>query len=126
MKIRIVCFLASAALLLAGAAFAHHGTNISYDRDNPVTVTGKVTKYVWANPHSQLFWDATEDGQTVPWGGELHSIGLLTRSGWTRDFLKPGDEITVTGNPSRAGTKYMVVLELVLNGKSYFRDLPTQ
>ncbi len=126
MKIRIVCFLASAALLLGGAAFAHHGTNVSYDRDNPVTVEGTVTKFVWANPHGQLFWDATEDGKTVPWGGELHSIGLMTRAGWTRDFVKPGDQVTITGNPSRAGTKYMVVLEIVLNGESYMRDLPVQ
>ncbi len=126
MQIRIVCVLASAALLLGGAAFAHHGTKVSYDSDNPVTVKGTVTKFVWANPHGQLFWDATEDGKTVPWGGELHSIGLMTRAGWTKDFVKPGDQVTITGNPSRAGTKYMVVLEIILNGESYFRDLPAQ
>ena len=126
MKTRIVCFLASAALLLAGAAFAHHGTNVSYDSDNPITIKGTVTTFVWANPHGQLYWDVTEDGKIVNWGGELHSIGLMTRAGWTRNLVKPGDQVEITGNPSRAGTPYMVVLEIVLNGTSYFRDLQTQ
>jgi hypothetical protein len=126
MKSRIVLFLAGASLLLAGAAFAHHGTNISYDGDKLVTVSGKVTKFVWANPHGQLFWDATVDGKTVTWGGELHSIALMTRAGWTRNLIKVGDTVAVTGHPSRAGTPYMVVTTVNLNGKEYFRDLPDQ
>ena len=124
MKGRILSVLVSAMLVTAGAAFAHHGTNISYDGDKVVTVKGKATKYVWANPHSQLFWEAVEDGKTVVWGGELHSIALLTRAGWTRDLIKVGDTLEVTGHPSRAGTPYMVVTRVVLNGKEYFRDLP--
>jgi hypothetical protein len=124
MKGRILVVLVCATLMTAGAAFAHHGTNISYDGDKVVTVKGTVTKYVFANPHGQLLWDATEDGKTVQWGGELHSIALLTRAGWTRDLVKVGDTVEVTGHPSRAGTPYMVVTKVVLNGKEYFRDLP--
>jgi hypothetical protein len=126
MKSRIVLFLAGATLLLTGIVSAHHGTNISYDGDKLVTVSGKVTKFVWANPHGQLFWDATVDGKNVTWGGELHSIALMTRAGWTRNLIKVGDTVAVTGHPSRAGTPYMVVTAVVLNGKEYFRDLPDQ
>jgi hypothetical protein len=118
--------VALATLVTAAAASAHHGTNISYDGDKVVTVAGKVTKYVFANPHGQLFWEATQDGKPVLWGGELHSIALLTRAGWTRDLVKVGDTVEVTGHPSRAGTPYMVVTKVVLNGKEYFRDLPEQ
>jgi hypothetical protein len=124
MNIRFTSFLAGAALLVAGAAFAHHGTAISYDGDKSITVSGTVTKFVWANPHGQLFWDATEDGKTTSWGGELHSIGLMTRAGWTRNFIKPGDTVKVTGHPSRVGTPYMVVTQININGKDYFRDIP--
>ena len=90
-------------------------------------MTGVVSRFVWANPHGQLHFDVKgPDGKVVTWGGELHSVALLRRSGWTRDTLKPGDTVTVRGNPSRAGTPFMVVQEVTVNGKSYFRDVPQQ
>lgn len=114
-------------LLTSTVAVAHHGTNASYDPKKEITLTGVVTKFVMVNPHGQLFWDVKgPDGKVVTWGGELHSIALLRRSGWTRDAVKPGDTVSVRGYPSRAGTPFMVVQEVVLNGKSYFRDLPEQ
>ena len=125
---RFLAFAAGVGVLLASAALpAHHGTNASYDPKKETTLTGTVTKYVMMNPHGQLFFDVKGgDGKVVTWGGELHSIGLLRRSGWTPDTLKPGDTISVRGYPSRAGTPFMVVQEVVINGKSYFRDLPEQ
>jgi hypothetical protein len=115
------------ALLAGAGAAAHHGTNASYDPKKELTLTGVVTRYVMVNPHGQLFFDVKgQDGKVVSWGGELHSIGLLRRSGWTRETLKPGDTVSVRGFPSRAGTPFMVVQEVVINGKSYFRDLPQQ
>ena len=121
-------FAVAIALVFAGATvLAHHGTNASYDPTKEVTLTGVVTKFMMVNPHGQLFWDVKgPDGKVVTWGGELHSVGLLRRSGWTRNTLKIGDTVTVRGYPSRAGTPFMVVQEVVLNGKSYFRDLPEQ
>jgi hypothetical protein len=108
-------------------ALAHHGTNVSYDPTKEVTLTGVVTKFVMANPHGQLFFDVKgSDGKVVSWGGEMHSIGLMRRAGWSRDTVKAGDTIVVRGFPSRAGAPFMVVQEVVLNGKSYFRDLPEQ
>jgi hypothetical protein len=116
-----------AVFLSSTVAQAHHGTNASYDPKKEVTLTGVVTKFMMVNPHGQLFWDVkSSDGTLVSWGGELHSIGLLRRSGWTRDTVKPGDAVSVRGYPSRAGTPFMVVQEVVINGKSYFRDLPEQ
>ena len=118
--------LAALLVIIAGASIsAHHGTNASYDPTKQVTLTGVVTQFVWSNPHGQLHFDVTgPDGKVTSWGGELHSIALLRRSGWTRDTLKPGDMVIVRGNPSRAGTPFMVVLEVTVHGKSYLRDLP--
>jgi hypothetical protein len=119
-----------AGLLIISAGIvpsAHHGTNASYDPTKQVMLTGVVSRFVWANPHGQLHFDVKgPDGKVVTWGGELHSVALLRRSGWTRDTLKPGDTVTVRGNPSRAGTPFMVVQEVTVNGKSYFRDVPQQ
>jgi hypothetical protein len=114
-------------VLVGTVGQAHHGTNASYDPKKEVTLTGTVTKFMMVNPHGQLFWDVkSQDGKVVSWGGELHSVGLLRRSGWTRDTVKPGDTVSVRGYPSRAGTPFMVVQEVIINGKSYFRDLPEQ
>ena len=125
----LACFTVVIGLFLGAAtAFAHHGTAASYDPDKSITLTGAVSRFVWANPHGQLHWDVKDQsGKVVTWGGELHSIALLTRSGWNKNIIKAGDTVTVTGHPSRAGTPYMVVTSVKLsNGKEYFRDLPEQ
>jgi hypothetical protein len=120
-------FLMGAGLLVGSSAFAHHGTAISYDGGKIITVSGTVTQFVWANPHGQLHWDVKdESGSVVSWGGELHSIALMTRAGWNKNIIHPGDQVVVSGHPSRAGTPYMVVTSVKLNGKEYFRDLPEQ
>ena len=120
--------VAIAITLVGRSVSAHHGTAITYDPDKSVTVVGAVTEFVWANPHGQLHLDVKgTDGKVVNWGGELHSIALLTRSGWTKHIIKAGDMVTMTGHPSRFGTPYMVVTSVKLsNGKEYFRDLPDQ
>jgi hypothetical protein len=121
------CIIGMAVGLAGADLLAHHGTNASYDPTKEVTLTGMVTKFLMVNPHGQLHFAVKgPDGTVVTWGGELHSIALLRRAGWSRDTVKPGDIVSVRGYPSRAGTPFMVVQEVVVNGKSYFRDLPPQ
>jgi hypothetical protein len=98
---------------------AHHGTNISYDRSNPVTLSGTVTEFRFANPHPQLYIDVKDDsGKVTNWGCEVAANPYqLMLSGWTRQrslsALKPGTAVTVTLAPSRAGTPVGVLLKLV-------------
>ena len=85
-------------------ASAHHGTRISYDWSNPTRLSGVVTEFVWRNPHVGLFFDVEDgDGNLVAWAAEMTSLANLARSGWSRTTLQPGDEITLTIYPSRAG-----------------------
>ncbi len=108
-------------LAVCPTTIAHHGTNISYDQTRVVALTGVVTEFRMANPHSQLYFDVTdESGSVVHWAGELNSPGILLRAGWTRDMMKPGDEITLSLHPSKAGTPVGVVERdepMVLNGE---------
>ena len=98
-----VC-LTLAGLLLSEGPAAHHGTGASYDRNSPVEMSGVVREFVWRNPHSRLFFDATDaEGNTVTWGAEMTSPMRLSRLGWTRTTLQPGDAISLTIFPSRAG-----------------------
>jgi hypothetical protein len=112
--------------LLSGPVFAHHGTNISYDHDKPITLTGTVTEFAWSNPHAQIYFDVKEpNGNIVKWAGELNSPGVLARSGWSRRTFKVGDQIVLTVFPSKAGTTVGVVDQskgVVLNGKPLPRE----
>lgn len=109
-----------AALLAAVGlpAAAHHGTLISYDRDQQWTREAVVTKFHYANPHPQLFFDVTDEkGNVVPWAAEMlpNPAGLL-RVGWTKArsvaALAPGTKINVTVAPSRAGGTVGLLLKV--------------
>ena len=106
MKGKLISFMLAAGFLVAGnTGWAHHGTNISYDSSKEITLTGTVTGFRWANPHVQLYFDVKdESGKSVAWAAELNSPGVLSKEGWTRRYFKAGDEITITVNPSKAGT----------------------
>jgi hypothetical protein len=116
---------AAGFLLVCGSISAHHGTNASYDMSKLVTMTGTVTEFVWTNPHCQLYFDVKDEkGDLVHWGGEGGSPGVLEKAGWNRKFLKPGDQITITVHPSKAGTPFGVIEKLVLpDGRTFDRVL---
>ena len=99
----------------------HHGTAASYDNDKQATISGKVTEFLWRNPHSALFIDAVDEkGEHVNWSVEMSSPGVLTRAGWTRRIFVPGDTVSITVHPSRAGTPVGVCLnpcKVTVNGK---------
>jgi hypothetical protein len=95
---------------LSSPAFAHHGTNISYDHNKPMTLKGTVTEFVWKNPHCQLYFDVKdESGNIVHWAGELNSPGVLVNQGWNRKMFVPGEEITLSVFPSKAGAAVGVI-----------------
>ncbi len=121
----LVSFLLALALLAIGTPLrAHHGTGTAYDSTKVLTFQGTVTEFAWANPHVQIYFDVKDaSGKVVHWAVESLSPGKLARSGWTRDALKPGDQITVTLNPSKVGAPIGNLKKLVLsNGKELSTD----
>jgi len=85
-------------VLTAIPALAHHAFAAEFDRQKPVTITGTVTKVEWANPHARFYVDAKDEtGKVNNWDFELGSPNGLMRRGWTRNSLKIGDTVTVTG-----------------------------
>jgi hypothetical protein len=96
--------VAGSVLALGGRMLAHHGAPSLYDVLHPITIKGTVTEFVFANPHAQIYLDVkSEKGGTVAWSVETNGPGALRRAGWTRETLKPGDEITITLIPARSG-----------------------
>ena len=100
--------LAVGLLIVAGPLFAHHA-QILYDTKNFITLEGTVTKLEWANPHILLYFDVKdESGNVQNWATEFSSPGTVRRNyGWSVDTFKPGDRITVTGNPRKDGGKVL-------------------
>jgi hypothetical protein len=116
-------------VLAALPAVAHHGTLISYDRDQQWTRDAVVTEFHYANPHPQLFFDVTdEQGNVVHWSAEMlpNPAGLL-RVGWTKvrsvAALAPGNTVKVTIAPARAGGPVGLLLKVTnLEGAEIVSD----
>ena len=87
-------------------AFAHHSFPAQYDVDKPITLTGKVTKVEWTNPHIFIYIDVPNEttGAVVNWALEMGGPNALLRLGWKRDSLKTDDLITIEGSLARDGT----------------------
>jgi hypothetical protein len=105
-------------VMIAIPVFAHHGTNISYDHEHPITLKATVTEFHFKRPHAQIFFDVKNDkGEVAHWGGELTDPINLARNGWTKkrseEELKPGTVLTITVFPSKAGTTVGVVSRIV-------------
>ena len=93
-------------LLCTVPLLAHHSFAAEYDSTKPVTLTGAVTLVEWMNPHARFYIDVKDEkGEVVNWELELGSPNGLMRQGWTRNSLKKGDVVTITGSLAKDGSK---------------------
>ena len=105
---------AVALLMISIPVFAHHGREL-YDAQRTITVKGIVTKFDFSNPHVLLYFDVKDNkGKVVNWVGETGSPNMMRRGGWNKNSLKPGDMITISGNPAKNGFSGMRFLKIVL------------
>ena len=81
--------------------FAHHSTSYySRERKDFVRIQGKVVRWEYRSPHSQLYLETTDtDGKVVVWRFESTPAAWLLREGVTKDSLNVGDQVTVEGFP---------------------------
>lgn len=107
-KVLLAAVFASACLFLfSGPARAHHGGS-AYDAAHPLTLTGTVKEFQFIQPHPLITLEAKDDqGNVVEWSVEMTAPNHLVHYGWSGKKLKPGDQITVTGLPSKNGLKVL-------------------
>jgi Family of unknown function (DUF6152) len=100
-KVLILVAALAALFTLSSVSWAHHASRQVYEGKS-ITLMGVVTDYEWANPHSVLSV-AVKDGQgkVEEWHAEILPPTEMLRAGWTKESLRPGEEVTLTGRPGK-------------------------
>jgi hypothetical protein len=100
----MLIIVAMAMIALGPRASAHHSFAAEYDANNPITLTGTVTKMAWINPHAWIYIAVlTPDRSVENWAIEAGPPGTLVRAGFTKESLAPGTEIVVNGYRAKDG-----------------------
>lgn len=109
-------FLISATILfISCGASAHHGL-AAYDMSKSVTVKGTVTEFSFINPHAAIYLEVKDDkGNAEKWMVEADSPNNLARAGWTRNTIKPGQELSIVGNQMKDGSKILRLQKIMLS-----------
>jgi hypothetical protein len=101
------------ATAIGGSALAHHSGHFFVDE--MVTLTGTVKEMQLTNPHSWIeMMVPNDEGELVQWSIEMSAPIVLFRRGWTRETIKPGDEVTVVARPMRDGRPGAIYVNITL------------
>jgi hypothetical protein len=112
-RLLAVAFLLAGSLVVSRSASAHHNPKPMYEA-NDIMLMGTVTEYEFANPHSIISVAVkTDSGAVEEWHAEFLPPLEMSRAGWTRETLKPGDQVTMTGRPGRHAQHIMWLETLV-------------
>lgn len=102
MKYGLLNFVFIVTMLLSTAVSAHHSFQASYDTEHTIKIEGTLISFLLRNPHSHVYVMAPdENGVMQRWGVEWGGASLLIRQGLTRETLRSGDHVIITGNPGR-------------------------
>jgi hypothetical protein len=110
---KVLALLIVCGLLTAVAPMSAHHSTAMYTGSK--TVTGKVVKFEWTNPHAHIYIETTDEkGNTVVWDCEMMSLNHLRAYGWTSRTVKVGDVISATGAFARSGDPVMIASRMKL------------
>lgn len=118
---RMIASLATVAAMSGYTVYAHHSFAAAYLEDREVGIEGTVSQFMFRNPHSFVQVTAfakgdrskTQHKYLVEWGGG----GQLTRMGVTRDTLKAGDYVVITGSPGRNAADHRLRMKSIVRPK---------
>ena len=111
---RTLLTLASAIIIAGVTANAHHSFAAYYFEDQSVTLEGVVQEFQLRSPHAILIFTSKDrEGRPQTFSAEWGNPRRLSSQGISRDTLKPGDAVVVTGSPGRVASEYKVHLKSI-------------
>jgi len=107
MKIKMAILAVMLSLFITTLpGFAHH-SDVAYQRTSIELKTATIVKVAWINPHAVISCDVKDDtGKVSHWTLEMGSPSAMTRVGWDRNSLSPGDVVKIDINPAKNGTTF--------------------
>ncbi len=116
-KFAVLGLAAGSLLAAAVPAMAHHSYAM-FDRSRTVKISGTVKLFQWTNPHMYLWVTVTDDkGVDTLYGIEGSSPNSLSRMGWNKHTLDPGDKVTVELQPLKDGRPGGFFVKAMKDGK---------
>ena len=109
--LRLIAFAFVAAWVAGSTTYAHHSFGATYDTNKQLKLAGKLTQFVYRNPHSFVNIDVTDaSGQMQHWSLEWGGTAQLASAGVKRDSLKLGDDVRIVANPSRVPGEFRALM----------------
>ena len=109
----LVCAVAAAVCM---PALGHHSP-AAFDTKTETTITGTITEYSFRNPHVYLTISRKlADGTEVSTEVEAGAGSVIGPLGFTRDAVKVGDVVSISGNPGKRDP------EGLLMGRELFKE----
>jgi hypothetical protein len=114
MRNSLTAWVLAAVILLGVPGFSHHSAS-NFDEEKQVTIQGTVTQFKLTNPHPIVYFQAQDEtGKMADWFAESGSPpSRWYNAGRRANFLKPGETVTIVGNPSKDGRKALRILKIV-------------
>lgn len=116
MKHGWLILLSGAAFLTLGGVegFAHHAASATYVHGKSVKIEGTLKEFIWRNPHSYMKVEAPDEkGEAQLWVVEGAAPTQFAEKGVTRNTLRPGDHVIITGQPGRVSGDHRMLLEKI-------------
>lgn len=112
-QVLAIVSVAVGLLMVPDRVLAHHSDAVN-DQTRVVTITGTVTKVVFADPHAQIHLEVKDDkGNVAQWVCTGGGPSALRKVGWSSMTIKAGEQLTITGFPYKDGRTILLWLKLV-------------
>ncbi len=120
---KIICIFLLVIQFISIEIHAHHSFTAEFSAERVIELSGVIQEVWFKNPHVRyLLQVEDEDDKNVTWDLRGSPVVWLARKGWTKDRIKKGDEITVSGYPGHDGKKMLSIIEVKLSDGSTLID----
>src|SRR5688572_11817866 len=100
------------AAAMATSLAAHHSFAAYYHEQQSVTIEGDVVEFEYRAPHAWVHVNAPDpSGRTRTYAAEWANPARLSRDNITKDTIRPGDVVRITGSPGRTEDEYKMHLK---------------